>query len=139
MVLMIEDKRLRFIFSQREKNGIEGNRGHARLCVHEGSDQEQVSACVVKGAPQAKTAPMMAAKKPAEPKFTALLRAPLLPPPTGAESGEKVVEGRTEVGMGMGMGLAGIEVLLTGTKEREEVGGRLTDLEEGRQSVANRR
>ena len=33
---MIQDKRLRFIFSQRKKKGgmKEGNRGHARGCVH---------------------------------------------------------------------------------------------------------
>ena len=74
------------------------------------------------------------------------------------EAGEEVVEERTEVGVeteegglvevetgvvtgvGVGVGLAGIEeTLLAGTEEREEPGARLTELEVPEQSVANRR
>ena len=76
---------------------------------------------------------MRAAKKPAEPKFTALLRAPPLPPPAAAAPGEEVR------GVGVGVGLTGTEeILLAETKEREEPGARLTELEESKQAVANR-
>ena len=85
----------------------------------------------------------------------------MLLPPVAVGAGEEVVEERTVVGVeaeegglvevvigvmvgvgvgvGVGVELAGIEeMLLPGTEETEEPGGRLTELE-AEQSVANRR
>jgi len=106
---------------------------------------------------------MRAAKKPAEPKFTALLRAPPLLPVDVEAGEEEVVEERTELGVEreeeglvevvVVVGVVGVvvgvtegmeltetkELLLPGTVEREEPAGELTELEAEQSVVANRR
>ena len=88
----------------------------------------------MKGPLQTRTAPTRAAKKPAEPKLTALLRAPLAPPVAVGEEPEEgvvTVEGDFVVEeVEVRVAVVGKEVLLPGIVEREEPAGELPVLEE---------